>query len=297
MAARLQNRVLLGLASAATACLGSRALAGASDLERQNFRGRTVSLRGGVGAGLGALAAAALSAVPRRPDGAAQASAATVAVLCATGAGLVDDLDAGKHDGDAPAKGLRGHLGALAHGHVTTGVLKIAVIGGGAAAAGLLLAQDSARLAPRHPGRVQLLTDAAVRAVIVAGWANLANLLDLRPGRALKACALAAAPLALSPDGLSATGTGLLACGVVGVATASAPSDLAENSMLGDTGANALGALLGSSLATHPCPALRATAGAIAVGLVLASEKVSFSWVIDQTPWLAAIDGLGRRRS
>ncbi|SPT54169.1 Uncharacterised protein [Actinomyces bovis] len=283
----------------ACACLALRALPRQKRLERSNFQGRTVSLRGGIAAAVGATIAASRAGALIQPGAPASspAAAAVIAVSAGGAAGLADDLDAGKHDGVAPAKGLRGHLGALAHGRVTTGVLKIAVIGAGAAVTGLLLARDAAHRSTQGQGTVQLLTDAAVRTVAVAGWANLINLLDLRPGRALKACALSAAPLALI-SGSPATATSrLLASGVLAVSAASAPSDLAERTMLGDTGANALGALLGTALAAHPCPALRTSAATTAVALVLASEKVSFSRVIDQTPWLAALDRLGRQPS
>ena len=150
-----------GAVSAALAALGttlswSQGLARfdvvARRLERVNFRGRTVSLRGGVGVAAGALAAGAQ--VGRALGGAAGArpAAAAVAATGAAGAaGLIDDLDAGAHDGQTPAKGLKGHLGALARGRVTTGALKIAVIGSGALVAGVLLARHrGAAAAPRR---------------------------------------------------------------------------------------------------------------------------------------------------
>jgi len=52
---------------------------------------------------------------------------------------------------------------------------------------------------------------------------------------------------------------------------------------------------LGTSLACHPSRAVRAGAALSGIGLILASEKVSFSRVIADTPVLAALDGLGRR--
>lgn len=303
---RVQGRLRLGAPlavmalGAAGAAAGSRLLAGAGRLERANYRGRTVCLCGGLGAGLGALAACLGAGPLLRQSGArpTAARAGAVAVLCAASAGLVDDLDAGAHDGQAPAKGLHGHLGALAHGQVTTGVVKIAVIGAGAVAAGALLASDPGQSTSTRSGAAPAarVLDAVGRAVLVASWANLANLLDLRPGRALKACGAAAVPLAAcgATRGGGAVASGLLAAGVLGVGVASAPGDLSERTMLGDTGANALGALLGTALAAHPSSRLRAGAQVVGVGLVLASEKVSFSKVIASTPVLAALDALGR---
>lgn len=67
--------------------------------------------------------------------------------------------------------------------------------------------------------------------------------------------------------------------------------------MLGDTGANALGAAWGVALAgTSSRGTLLATVAAL-VALTVASERVSFSQVIDRTPVLRELDGMGRRPS
>jgi hypothetical protein len=74
------------------------------------------------------------------------------------------------------------------------------------------------------------------------------------------------------------------------------PADLGERVMLGDCGANAVGALLGLRLAAVPARPARAGALAVVVGLTLASERVSFTRVIEATPVLRGLDRLGRRR-
>lgn len=262
-------------------------------LERVNFRGRTVSLRGGVGVAAGAVAA---SAQLGRALGAGAGTRPAVAAVAATGAagaaGLIDDLDAGAHDGQTPAKGLKGHLSALARGRVTTGAVKIAVIGSGALVAGVLLARHRAAAAPlRRPAATAL--DAVVSAVTIASWADVHNLLDLRPGRALKTAALLTAPL-LADRRRAAAASRALAAGCLGAAAAALPGDLMEETMLGDTGANALGALAGTALAAHPARPVRVAAAAAGTGLVLASERVSFTRVIARTPALAALDAVGR---
>lgn len=275
-----------GLAWSAGASALLRALPRWGRLERANFHGRTVSLRGGIATAIGATAAAGCAgALTARPG-----AAAVIAASAGGTAGLIDDLDAGAHDGETPAKGLAGHLGALARGRVTTGALKIAIIGSGALVGGVLLARHRAPAArPRA-----LVADAAVSTIVIGAWANVHNLLDLRPGRALKAGALISAPLLAWP-GQAAAPTRLLAAGALGVAAASAPEDLGERTMLGDTGANSLGALVGAALATAPSRAFRHGAAVAGVALILASERVSFSRVIDSTPALAALDALGRR--
>jgi hypothetical protein len=73
------------------------------------------------------------------------------------------------------------------------------------------------------------------------------------------------------------------------------PADLAERVMLGDCGANAAGALLGLRLAALPGRGARARLLAAVIGLTLASEKVSFTRVIEATPVLRELDRLGRR--
>ena len=275
----------------------------AQGLNRRNFHGRTVNLRGGVGAAAGSVmasveagrltrgASASASSAPRSDSWVGLAS--TLATTASGCAGLVDDLDAGAHDGDAPAKGLKGHLTALAHGRVTTGALKIAVIGSGALVGGVLLACHRSAGTDRRPLAASAV-DAASSAVVIASWANLLNLLDLRPGRALKAASIVSVPLLATP-GRAGEPTRLLAAGTLGVSLTALPGDLQENTMLGDTGANAVGALLGTALACHPSRVVRAGAALSGVGLILASEKVSFSRVIADTPVLAALDGLGRR--
>ena len=261
-------------------------------LERVNFRGRTVSLRGGVGVAAGAVAA---SAQLGRALGAGAGTRPAVAAVAATGAagaaGLIDDLDAGAHDGQTPAKGLKGHLSALARGRVTTGAVKIAVIGSGALVAGVLLARHRAAAPLRRPAATAL--DAVVSAVTIASWADVHNLLDLRPGRALKAAALLTAPLLIDRRPAAAASRAL-AAGCLGAAAAALPGDLMEETMLGDTGANALGALAGTALAAHPARPVRVAAAAAGTGLVLASERVSFTRVIARTPALAALDAVGR---
>jgi hypothetical protein len=80
----------------------------------------------------------------------------------------------------------------------------------------------------------------------------------------------------------------------LGAALALLRQDLGERAMLGDAGANALGAMLGASAARLPRPARIALLAGIA-GLTAASEKVSFTKVIERTPALRRLDMLGRR--
>ncbi len=266
----------------------------ASQWERTNFHGATVSLRGGVAMAGASVASAAVASVLSDQPRAALGGA--VAALGGGLAGYIDDVDQGAHDGGKVAKGLKGHLGALAHGQVTTGVIKIAGIGASALAASALVGSKATSVSGKA-------ADLALNTVLIAGTANLANLLDLRPGRALKATVLVATPLsyfsaaAAKPEA-SASGASaqrLLASGLNAAAITALVEDLQETTMLGDTGANAAGALLGTSLAANDSWKLRLGTTLGVVGLILASEKVSFSKVIAANPALNWLDQLWRR--
>lgn len=264
----------------------------ASQWERTNFHGATVSLRGGVAmAGASVASAAVASALSDQPRA---ALGGVVASLGGGLAGYIDDVDQGAHDGGKVAKGLKGHLGALAHGQVTTGVIKIAGIGASALAASALVGSKATSVSGKA-------ADLALNTVLIAGTANLANLLDLRPGRALKATVLVATPLsyfscaAAKTPASPASAQRLLASGLNAAAITALVEDLQETTMLGDTGANAAGALLGTSLAANDSWKLRLGTTLGVVGLILASEKVSFSKVIAANPALNWLDQLWRR--
>jgi UDP-GlcNAc:undecaprenyl-phosphate GlcNAc-1-phosphate transferase len=188
--------------------------------------------------------------------------------------GLIDDLLGTEDD-----RGFRGHLQALAHGRLTTGAMKL--FGGGVVAIVLTAA----------PGEVsgrRLLADAA----LVALAANLGNLLDRAPGRTIKVGLLAYVPLALAAG---TSPVGLAMAPVVGATAGLLRPDLRERLMLGDTGANLLGAVLGLAVVLETGRPVRTVVLVVLVVLNAASERVSFSAVIDATPGLRHLDRLGRR--
>ncbi|ADU11499.1 hypothetical protein AB0N38_31375 [Micromonospora aurantiaca] len=262
----------------------TRTSPGGPALERTNYRGRTVTLAAGPALAVGAATGAALGA-GSAPAGAA----ALVAGLGAGAVGLYDDVVGARPEQKA-AKGFAGHLAALREGQVTAGMVKVAGVGVAGLGAAALLAAD--RRVAAHPRRQQAGAfgrglDVLLGAGVVAGTANLVNLLDLRPGRALKSGMLLGAPLTAGPYGG-------LAAGAVGASAALVGDDLGERVMVGDSGANALGALLGVSLAARTGPLGRAGVLAVLAALTAASEKVSFTQVIARTPGLRHLDELGR---
>jgi Glycosyl transferase family 2 len=154
-----------------------------------------------------------------------------------------------------PERGFRAHLRSAP----TTGTLKLVGI----------------------PAYALLRTRSLSAAALVALAANALNQLDTRPGRALKAFLLAAAALHIRHR---AVWGGVLL----------APYDLREMTMLGDAGANALGAVLGfGSVAKFGVRGRWLAIGALA-GLTLLGERRSLGRVIEQTPILRELDAMGR---
>jgi UDP-GlcNAc:undecaprenyl-phosphate/decaprenyl-phosphate GlcNAc-1-phosphate transferase len=249
-------------------------------LARLNYRGHTLPTAGGLVVVLVALGGeAAISVLLRAgldidPGNTGPRWTALGVALGFGLLGLLDDLV-----GDASARGYTGHLTALVKGELTTGGLKLF---GGAAVALVVAGWVD------HPGVGWLLVDAA----LIATAANLGNLLDRAPGRTVKVSTLGFVLLVLIGR-LPAELVGVaLVCGAgVGMLRA----DLAEDEMLGDTGANVLGGAVGLGVVLVAPDWVRLVVLVVVLGLNLASERVSFSAVIDQTPALRAIDRLGRR--
>ncbi|MFF5297295.1 hypothetical protein [Paractinoplanes globisporus] len=259
-------------ASVARAALGwIRRDQRAGALERTNFHGRTVSLAGGPALALGAT----VGAVAGAPD-IRTAAAAVTAGMTSGSVGFYDDM-AGNQPAQKSVKGFAGHLGALREGQVTSGLVKIVGLG----AAGLAA---SALIGSKRTSFLGRTTDVVLGAGVIAGMANFVNLLDLRPGRAIKAGVAIGVPVG-----------GGVAAGTLGAATALLPEDLGEEIMLGDAGANAMGSLLGVALTSRTGTWGRFSALAALVALTAASEKVSYTKVIQDTPWLRRVDELGRR--
>ncbi|GAA5015387.1 hypothetical protein GCM10023258_00090 [Terrabacter aeriphilus] len=256
--------------------------------ERTNHAGRPVTLLEGPAVVAGAVTGAAVAgAVTRarsgaRPDELRSGAPTTVVALAAGALGALDDLAGGVSD-----KGLKGHLGALARGEVTTGALKVVGLGLTGLAGAALADSRAARTAPTaRTSRPRSLAATLVGGAVVAGAANAVNLFDLRPGRALKVTVAAALPLV----------TATPAAAVLGASLGVARDDLEATAMLGDTGANAAGALLGLALVERTGLAGRTVALTGLVALTLASERVSFTRVIESHPTLRRLDEWGRER-
>lgn len=245
-------------------------------LQRSNYRGVELPTAAGLLLVVAVLAVEGLRTVLIVAAGGGT-SAERVTVLGAVVAfgflGLVDDLL-----GDSGDRGLRGHVAAAFRGRVTTGFLKL---GGGIAVAVVL----SGFINGNRPGQV------LIDAVLISLAANLGNLLDRAPGRTLKWALVAYVPIAVA--GGSSEASVALAV-VMGAALALVVGDVREVFMLGDTGANALGAALGVVTVLVASPAARIIVAGVLVFLTLLSEVVSFSRVIAVVAPLRFFDRLGR---
>lgn len=246
-------------------------------LQRENYRGASLP----VGAGLVAVVAAVTLAAGlllahqigwvERSAAIGATAPALITVIGFGLLGLVDDLLGDER------KGFRGHLRTLVRGQITTGGLK--VLGG--AATGVIVAALA-----RSDGGAQLLIDGAV----IALAANLANLLDRRPGRATKVGVISV--LALVAGSGAASSLVPVVAAVAAIA-ALLRLDLREKLMLGDTGANPLGAAVGLGVVLTASATGRSVALVILLLLNAVSEFVSFSRIIDAVAPLRALDRLG----
>ncbi len=186
--------------------------------------------------------------------------------------GLIDDLM-----GNRSTLGLRGHIKSLLKGKLTTGGLKAVVGGLISLLIGSLFSLD--------------IIEIIVNALIIALFTNLINLLDLRPGRAIKGFLLLS--ILFIAIGLSAEIRVILISSVA-YAAAYLPQDIKAKSMMGDVGSNALGAILGIATAAG----YNITVKYIILGLLILThiitEKYSLTKIIEKNPVLNYFDKLGR---
>lgn len=240
-------------------------------LVRENHRGDRVPAVLGL-ALLGAAVVGTLLALLPGPRPGPVMTALLAGMVALGAAGLLDDLAAGG------PRGFRGHLGDLARGRLSTGILKLVVGVAAGAAVALLIGGGILRI--------------AAAAVLVAVSVNLWNALDVAPGRSLKWGIVALVPvLAATRE----TALGAAVAAALGASVGVLPFDLTERGMLGDAGSNPLGLVVGTGLAVALPTAGVVAAAATAVLLQAAAETVTISRLIEAAPPLRWFDRLGRR--
>lgn len=186
--------------------------------------------------------------------------------------GLLDDLIGNKN-----IKGFKGHFSALLKGTLTTGGLK-AIIGVLVASiAGLVISES--------------FVEAIVNLFLIALFTNLINLLDLRPGRALKAYFIFSTFFLLTAIN---NNFNTIIFSSIGIAFVSFPYDIKARAMMGDIGSNTLGITLGFYCAISQTLTIKIIYLIILVFLHIVAERDSFSKIISNNKLLNYIDNLGR---
>ncbi|HEY3316532.1 MAG TPA: hypothetical protein VGL40_14810 [Bacillota bacterium] len=266
-----------------------------ANLARPNYRGRPVTIAAGLAVLLAAVVAMAIPGLPflmgREPVPGAPVGLDLFAFLFGTSltglVGLLDDLAGG-----GLSRGFRGHFRELAGGRVTTGLLKLLFIAFAAVGAGAMAARAGAGTNP-YLGAYWFGFVATANAVLVAGTANLFNLLDVRPGRAFKAFLLfGLAYFILARPPLH----GYFLAAPLGAGLAAFPADLSERSMLGDTGANFLGYAAATAIAFDVSLVPKLILVIIVLVANVAAERVSLGRLVEANRLSGWVDRLGRRR-
>src|SRR5271166_1102241 len=194
--------------------------------------------------------------------------------------GLIDDTLSPEVPGDhagPPQRGWRGHGASVLRGELSTGALKAAGSLGLALFAMSYLGLSNARW--------------LLAAGVLVLATNVFNLLDLRPGRSTKAFVLLGAGLTIGSSELRP----LWALGLFAApALVAGCYDLRERVMLGDTGANLLGALAGLWLVLTLSGTGQLVALALLALITLYGELRSISALVERTPLLRELDSWGR---
>lgn len=190
--------------------------------------------------------------------------------------GLIDDLL-----GSRSASGFKGHFRKLLlERNLTTGALKALMGGLSAFLVGFLITQEDWWLF-------------WLNGLIIALTANAFNLLDLRPGRAIKIFLLWTIPFLFYFWGQERT---ILLAPLLGGVLAYFPLDLQAKGMMGDTGSNLLGGFVGLLIAWNLATLSKFLVLVLLLLFHLYTEKYSLTETITRVSWLRYLDELGRRR-
>mgnify|MGYP000991466459 FL=1 len=194
--------------------------------------------------------------------------------------GFIDDM-LGQRD----TLGFKGHFGALFKGRLTTGGLK--ALGGGIIA--FFIALSLSGLESLSNGWVDIL----LNTLIIALFTNMLNLLDLRPGRAIKGYLFFLLLIILMAVGRV---NWVLITPLLGIILVYFPVDLKARAMMGDAGSNVLGLTLGYYSVIFLSLPYRVAVLLFLIAMHIYTEKFSLTKTIEQVPLLRLIDQAGRSR-
>lgn len=194
-----------------------------------------------------------------------------IIVLSMTLAGYLDDCL-----GDNNNKGLKGHLKGMMKGRLSTGIIKIIF----ALTMGIILSMIY------FSGIGNIIFSSLLFCLCV----NMINLLDLRPGRAIKGFMFFTILVSIS-SGLHSV---WILFPIISSLVIYIRDELEENCMLGDTGSNLLGGILGLYTLKTALPGAKYTLFAIFLILHIIAEFKSFSEIIESVPILKHMDSFGQ---
>ncbi len=188
--------------------------------------------------------------------------------------GILDDLA-----GNEQVKGILQHLRSTVEGDLTTGFLKAFMTG----LAALLVSLSMSRSLP----------DMLLNLFLLLLFTNLLNLLDLRPGRAIKSFFVFFLPLIylIVFHGML---TFLPLISMLLISLLYLRYDLREVCMLGDSGSNLLGVSLGYYYALWAPIPLKAVLLVFLISIHIVSERISLSAIFERSSLLSYFDNLGR---
>ncbi len=189
--------------------------------------------------------------------------------------GFIDDM-LGQRD----TLGFKGHFGALFKGRLTTGGLK--AVGGGLIAFFAAVYISGA------------WWDIILNTLIIALFTNMMNLLDLRPGRAVKGYLVFLLVIVIVAMGRMDY---FLLAPLLGAVLYYFHADLQAKVMMGDAGSNVLGFALGFLVVTSLSLTARLGFLVFLIAIHIYTEKFSLTVTIEKNALLRAIDQLGRSKA
>ena len=186
-------------------------------------------------------------------------------------AGILDDII-----GNRDVSGLKGHFKSLLNGKLTTGGFK-ALFGG---FIGLVISIAISKN----------IYDIVINTLIIALSTNLMNLLDLRPGRAIKGYLVISIVLLFTLGEYTRNLLLLIFPNVIAYFN----QDLKAKAMMGDTGSNVLGISIGILFVMGYSLKVRLIWLAFLIFIHILTEKYSLTKIIENNKFLNFIDELGR---
>jgi len=186
-------------------------------------------------------------------------------------AGILDDII-----GNRDVSGLKGHFKSLLNGKLTTGGFK-ALFGG---FIGIIISITISKN----------IYDIVINTLIIALSTNLMNLLDLRPGRAIKGYLLISIVFLFTLGAYIKNILLLILPNVIAYFN----QDLKAKAMMGDTGSNVLGISIGILFVIGYSLKVRVIWLVFLIFIHILTERYSLTKIIESNKFLNFIDKLGR---